>query len=111
MSVILAGCQVFATGLKKIAEDIDFYCTRPKQSLANPRSRLQFLTPLHGDLMANIDAVSTADFTVFALSGTQEASTWGETCLRSLASIGVGEGAVRGVVSVRIGSQFAFWSR
>jgi pre-rRNA-processing protein TSR1 len=50
--------------------------------------------------MANLDAVATADFIIFALSGNEEVGEWGETCIRSLASFGMGEGSVRGVVSV-----------
>lgn len=50
--------------------------------------------------MANLDAVATADFVILSLSGAQEVDGWGENCLRSLASLGVGEGAVRGIVSV-----------
>ena len=63
---------------------------------------MQFLTPAHGDLLANLDAVATADFVILSLSGAQEVDAWGENCLRSLASLGVGEGAVRGIVSVRL---------
>lgn len=52
--------------------------------------------------MANLDAVATADFTIFAISGNEEVGAWGETCIRSLASLGMGEGSVRGVVSVSV---------
>lgn len=76
------------------------FCPAYLYSLNAPRARLQFLTPAHGDLVANLDAVATADFTIFSLSGNEEVGSWGETCIRSLASLGIGEGAVRGVVSV-----------
>ena len=68
--------------------------------MPNPRATLQFLTPQHGDLMANLDAVTIADFVVLSLSGATEVDNWGETCLRSLAALGIGEGAVCGIVSV-----------
>lgn len=64
-------------------------------SLNNPRATLQFLTPPHGDLIANLDALAVADFVVLSLSGSQEVDSWGEICLRSMASLGVGDGAVR----------------
>lgn len=69
------------------------------RSLAQPRATLQFLSPAHGNLLAVLDAVAVADFVVLSLSGTTEVDEWGETCIRSLASLGVGEGAVRAVVS------------
>ena len=71
-------------------------------SLSNPRARLQFLTPTHGDLIANLDAVATADFIIFAVSGAEEVGAWGESCIRSLASFGMGEGSVRAIVGVSI---------
>ena len=66
--------------------------------LAQPRSTIQFLTPVHGDLISTMDSVAIADFVVFAFSGAQDVDESGETCLRTLASLGIGEGAVRGVV-------------
>lgn len=69
--------------------------------MTNPRATLQFLTPRHGDLMATLDAVSAADFLVFSVSAETEVDRWGETCIRSVASLGAGEGTVRALVSVR----------
>jgi len=67
--------------------------------MSNPRTTLQFMTPAHGDLMGTLDACAVADFVVLSLSGATEVGAWGEICLRSLASLGVGDGAVRGIVS------------
>lgn len=68
--------------------------------MSNPRTTLQFITPAHGDLMASLDACAVSDFVILSLSGATEVGAWGETFLRSLASLGVGDGAVRGIVSV-----------
>lgn len=68
--------------------------------MKGPKSTsFQYLTPAHGDLLANVDAIMAADHVLLCLSSSTEVDAWGENMLRTITALGIPESGVRALVT------------